>query len=73
MTTLDLVSLILCWGASTALWLWFHLWGASEYPDERRAYLRFAWLSPVWPLVLIAIYTYKAGKALWSNFKEAWL
>jgi hypothetical protein len=67
LTTYDFLSI---------MWLWYHL---DNYRDtkntdgERKACLRFAWLAPIWPLVLVWVYVSKLWRVLRDTFKEAWL
>ena len=49
------------------LWLWYNAWGAHRY--NRKHHLRLAWLTPVWPFVVL----WRVAKWLWELWEEAWL
>lgn len=49
------------------LWLWYNAWGTHRY--NRRYHLRLAWLTPVWPFVVL----WRVAQWLWKLWEEAWL
>ena len=49
------------------LWLWSNAMDAHGY--DRKHHLRLAWLTPVWPFVVL----WRVAQWLWELWEEAWL
>lgn len=55
--------------------MWFIFWAQSAYdvwPRNRKRGLRFAWLTPIWPFVIVFVVGRRFLNWLWGLWDEAW-
>jgi hypothetical protein len=72
----DLITALVWYFFACAMWLWYHVDNyrdANNSYDEQKVCLQFAWLTLIWPLVILWVYGSKLYRMLRDSFAEAWL